>query len=263
MKPEDKAVVQQALEAMEKVTTELLAIRDELAERGGRPITNVFHQRLWDSSFDAYANHAMPVAAALRQLLEADLVQAEPVAWWIVSKTTDEKFVSTRPNDWNDINWDKHLLYTIQPAQPAPVQEPYCYVYIEDGEEYFAPKGAYVPDNAQPLYTTPPAQPAPVQEPEPACWQGDDCCPNRNACCDAQHCLYTTPPAQPDDHGDELTIAYLDGVHTGKQIAKREWVGLTDEDILEALDLVGYDSMAFAHAYAIEAKLREKNGGGT
>jgi len=71
-----------------------------------------------------------------------------------------------------------------------------------------------------------------------------------------------TPPAQPDDHADELTIAYLDGVHTGKQIAKREWVGLTDEDILEALDLVGYDSMAFAHAYAIEAKLREKNGGG-
>ena len=24
-------------------------------------------------------------------------------------------------------------------------------------EEYFAPKGAYVPDNTQPLYTTPPA----------------------------------------------------------------------------------------------------------
>jgi hypothetical protein len=31
---------------------------------------------------------------------------------------------------------------------------------------------------------------------------------------------------QPADHGDELTIAYLDGAHTGKQIAKREWVGL-------------------------------------
>jgi hypothetical protein len=31
------------------------------------------------------------------------------------------------------------------------------------------------------------------------------------------------------DHGDLLTIAYLDGLHTGKQIAKREWVGLTDE----------------------------------
>jgi hypothetical protein len=40
------------------------------------------------------------------------------------------------------------------------VQEPFCFYYVENGEEYFAPKGAYVPDNAQPLYTTPPAQPA-------------------------------------------------------------------------------------------------------
>jgi hypothetical protein len=40
------------------------------------------------------------------------------------------------------------------------VQEPFCFFYVENGEEYFAPKGAYVPDNAQPLYTTPPAQPA-------------------------------------------------------------------------------------------------------
>lgn len=40
---------------------------------------------------------------------------------------------------------------------PAPVQEPFCFYYVENGEEYFAPKGAYVPDNAQPLYTTPPA----------------------------------------------------------------------------------------------------------
>jgi hypothetical protein len=47
------------------------------------------------------------------------------------------------------------------PAQPAPVQEPFCFYYVENGEEYFAPKGAYVPDNAQPLYTTlPAAQPA-------------------------------------------------------------------------------------------------------
>ncbi len=51
------------------------------------------------------------------------------------------------------------------PAQPALVQEPFCFFYVENGEEYFAPKGAYVPDNAQPLYTTPPAHPAPVQEP--------------------------------------------------------------------------------------------------
>jgi hypothetical protein len=64
-----REAAQQALEALEKVTRELLAVRDELAERGGRPTTNVFHQRLWDSSFDAYTNHAMPVAEALRTAL--------------------------------------------------------------------------------------------------------------------------------------------------------------------------------------------------
>ena len=41
-----------------------------------------------------------------------------------------------------------------QPAQ----QEPYCYTYTENGEEYFAPPKAYVPDDAMPLYTSPPAQ---------------------------------------------------------------------------------------------------------
>ena len=43
------------------------------------------------------------------------------------------------------------------PPPEASVQEPFCFYYVENGEEYFAPKGAYVPDNAQPLYTTPPA----------------------------------------------------------------------------------------------------------
>ena len=37
-----------------------------------------------------------------------------------------------------------------------PPQKPYCYTYTENGEEYFAPPTAYVPDNATPLYTTPP-----------------------------------------------------------------------------------------------------------
>jgi hypothetical protein len=51
-------------------------------------------------------------------------------------------------------------ITAIKQALAAPVQEPFCFVYVENGEEYFAPKGAYVPDNAQPLYTNPPAQPA-------------------------------------------------------------------------------------------------------
>jgi hypothetical protein len=252
MKPEDKAKIQQALEALEDAAN-LLSVEDYSVAFQDEAIT------------------------ALRQLLEQPEPVQEPkfAPYWAV---TDMEGKHIKVN----IDTQRLEIYEEQRWAQANVQSntKATLVYI--------------------TRTTPPAQPAPVQEPEPACWQGDDCCPNRNACCDAQHCLYTTPPAQPADpdykqlyeqlceqydvlvnelkaaqpadhseqhldmvdHGDELTIAYLDGVHTGKQIAKREWVGLTDEDILEALDLVGYDSMAFAHAYAIEAKLREKNGGG-
>jgi hypothetical protein len=59
------------------------------------------------------------------------------------------------------------------------------------------------------------------------------------------------------DHGDELTIAYLDGVHTGKQIAKREWVGLTDEERRKLFDPL-HDA-PFEFAKRIESKLKEKN----
>jgi hypothetical protein len=88
--------------------------------------------------------------------------------------------------------------------------------------------------------------------------------------------MLTTPPAQPTDHSeqhldmvdhaDELTIAYMSGVHTGKKISKREWVGLTDEEVdaLMGSPNVGFsyrNQYAIAFAKVIEAKLREKNGG--
>ena len=58
-----------ALGALEVVTKELLAVRDELAERWARPKTNAFHQRLWDSSFKAYTDHALPAATAIKKAL--------------------------------------------------------------------------------------------------------------------------------------------------------------------------------------------------
>jgi hypothetical protein len=67
-----------ALEALEKVTKQMLAIRDELAERGGRPTNNFVHKELWDSSFDVYINCAIPTAEAIKAALEA---KDEPVAW--------------------------------------------------------------------------------------------------------------------------------------------------------------------------------------
>lgn len=40
--------------------------------------------------------------------------------------------------------------------------------------------------------------------------------------------LYTAPPLQKPEP-DELTIAYMSGLHDGKK--NRSWVGLTDEEI--------------------------------
>ena len=62
---------------------------------------------------------------------------------------------------------------------------------------------------------------------------------------------------QPADHGDELTIAYLDGVHTGKQMAKREWVGLTDEEICGLIAFEGASLADFVRY--VESMLRDKN----
>lgn len=75
--PKD-AALRLALEALGKVTKQMLAIRDELAERGGRPTNNFVHEELWDSSFDVYINCTIPTAETIKAALQA---KDEPVAW--------------------------------------------------------------------------------------------------------------------------------------------------------------------------------------
>ena len=75
----DKELMQQALDALELVTANMLDCRDQLAERGGRPTTNVVHQRLWDAAHKTYTDNAIPVAEALRARLAQG--EPEPVAW--------------------------------------------------------------------------------------------------------------------------------------------------------------------------------------
>jgi len=61
-------------------------------------------------------------------------------------------------------------------------------------------------------------------------------------------------PVQEPDHGDELTIAYMSGLHDGKK--KRQWVGLTVDE------LITLEQKHMRHedlSRAIEAKLRSKN----
>jgi hypothetical protein len=65
------------------------------------------------------------------------------------------------------------------------------------------------------------------------------------------------------DNSDELTIAYMSGLHRGKEVAQRTLVGLTDEEIDKAWRSVDYtvpwDQHRIDIARAIEAKLKEKN----
>jgi len=57
------------------------------------------------------------------------------------------------------------------------------------------------------------------------------------------------------DHSDELTIAYMSGLHRGKEVAQRTWVGLTDDDDIDWEEGGNLKDLV----KAIEAKLKEKN----
>jgi hypothetical protein len=127
----------------------------------------------------------------------------------------------------DDCGWPSEPVYTTPPAaqpapvyvktfhggkpwplHPAPVQEPFCFVYVENGEEYFAPKGAYIPDNAQPLYTTPPTEPAPVQKP-----------------------MHPEIKKMYEDYFDKCFKETVDLALGTTPPAQRTWVDLTDEAI--------------------------------
>jgi hypothetical protein len=57
------------------------------------------------------------------------------------------------------------------------------------------------------------------------------------------------------DHSDELTIAYMSGLHRGKEVAQRTWIGLTDEDEIDWEEGGNLKDLV----KAIEAKLKAKN----
>jgi hypothetical protein len=72
---------------------------------------------------------------------------------------------------------------------------------------------------------------------------------------------------QPEQELDDLAIAYMAGLHDGKNkyAPRREWQSLTDEEITELhheikVRLMGTYKTEDIYR-AIEAKLKEKNGG--
>jgi hypothetical protein len=138
----------------------------------------------------------------------------------------------------------EELITAIKQARSAP-EEPAFYRH-EDGHLMTPDRAKFLGfdlDDLQALYTTQPA--APVQE--PAIKQGWDV-----------DTLLDKPaaPVQEPDHGDELTIAYMSGLHDGKK--KREWVSLTDDD-LEDIAVVAEKGNLQDLRIVIEAKLRSKD----
>jgi hypothetical protein len=62
------------------------------------------------------------------------------------------------------------------------------------------------------------------------------------------------------DHSDELTIAYMSGLHRGKELAQRTWVGLTNEEVTWLCNTAKSHEQTWGmFVRAIEAKLKEKN----
>jgi hypothetical protein len=124
--------------------------------------------------------------------------------------------------------------------QPEPVQEPVGEVSGHDWSTGLLYRDL---EPGTLLYTTPPAQPADQPDYEF----------HYRQLLEKYEALQSA--SKPADHGDELTIVYMDGVHTGKKMAKREWVGLTDEDLYAVRVPMSPEEIA----RAIEQRLKEKN----
>jgi hypothetical protein len=61
------------------------------------------------------------------------------------------------------------------------------------------------------------------------------------------------------DHSDELTIAYMSGLHRGKEVAQRTWVGLTPEEEEEIITKAHSGAGWRFYIRETEAKLKAKN----
>jgi hypothetical protein len=114
-----------ALEALETVTKEMLTLRDELAERGGRPQANEFHQRLWDSSHKAYVETAIPTAEALRQAINAaeqreQAQQAEPDYYGL---TKDHLWMSITKDHYDRLKPEFRMACYTSPPPRQPLTD--------------------------------------------------------------------------------------------------------------------------------------------
>jgi hypothetical protein len=113
-------------------------------------------------------------------------------------------------------------------------QEPFCYAYKENGEDFFAPKDGYYPADAKPLYTHPP------QRREPPDWFP------------AVENILEVYGLQAIDFVADFKEAMKDA-----EQSQRIWVGLTNDELTDLFYNTNL-GQASAVAQAIEL-LKEKN----
>jgi hypothetical protein len=114
-------------------------------------------------------------------------------------------------------------------------QKPFCYVYKENGEDFFAPKDGYYPADAKPLYTHPPQR--------------------------TELQIKTTDPFESarvvDYNRGWNDCLFASGIVKQSQ---RTWQGLTDEEVKHEWEVWRANVPRYAgFAKGIEAKLKEKN----
>ena len=221
---------QQVLDALEKVTKQMLSVRDELAERGARPVMNPHHQTLWDNSFKAYTEHAIPAGETLRARLSAP--EPEP----------------------NEIETLKQCLFQMQEALKEQTKASDRLVRImgtfdlatghADGwNDLLDSLESELRDVLGHYREALKAQP----EPEPVAYLVYD----RGA--SSQHLAF-------DDELGDMDGCDIEPLYTAPPQCK-EWQRLTDEEIKKERHLIDWTNV---HTYAkfaraIEAKLKEKN----
>jgi hypothetical protein len=204
---------------------------------------------------------------------------------WATS-TTGKTQVKWKANDFGSYTAEQiGDLFWVEPKpEPEPVAWEYCGALFHDKKEVFAwhERGDIGSTPPKPLYSAPPQQ----EKREPVAWmnEGDigktDWKVWAHGKPTATIPLYTAlPQRKPWDNKVLITDEYERGVIDGMQkqmqssvdkavnkLAKREWQGLTDEEMSEAYN-VNYsiykehvEYVDFVLIYrTIEAKLKEKN----
>lgn len=155
-------------------------------------------------------------------------------------------------------------IHALRQALAQQEQEPVAYV-SDSGSIAVMVAGTDIEDDT-PLYTAPPTMPDDLiatyekgfrdgqakHEQKPVAWMHELADGHR-------HCVTKDESGYVDNFTDTYkTIPlYTAPPHHVSDVKKREWVGLTEADIYELMD----NEDEFEFAKAIEAKLKEKNGG--